>query len=137
MPKAYGIDFRKKILDAYLNKEGSIPEIAKRFKICESTVKRIARRHRETGEVTLYLHHAGRHNLITEEGKQSLVEFLNESPDLSLKELQTKFYQRHGIKPVITVFHNILKRMKITYKKKSHFAEQRLRDDVKKKGKNL
>jgi transposase len=133
MPKAYGIDFRKKILDAYLNKEGSIPEIAKRFKICESTVKRIARRHRETGEITLYLHHAGRHNLITEEGKKTLEEFLSESPDLSLKDLQKKFHERHGIKPVLTVFHNMLKKMNFSYKKKSHFASQRLRDDVKKK----
>jgi transposase len=91
MPKAYGIDFRKKILEAYTNKEGSIPDIAERFKVSESTVKRIARRHRETGHVVLYLHHAGRHELIDESGKQTLKKPLAETPDITLSEIQERY----------------------------------------------
>lgn len=136
MPKAYGIDFRKKILEAYRNKEGSILEIAKRFKVSESTVKRIAQRYRETGNVVLYLHHAGRHELIDEAGRRTLEKILAEGSDLTLSEIQEKYYQLHGVKPVIGVFHRVLKGMKLTYKKKSHFAQQQLREDVKKKEKS-
>lgn len=56
MPKAYSIDFREKVLDAYLNHEGSNREIAKRFKISISTVKRIGQRYRNTGKIELYIH---------------------------------------------------------------------------------
>lgn len=53
MPKAYSIDFRKKILDAYLQKEGTNEELAERFKISISTVKRIAQRYKNSGEVKI------------------------------------------------------------------------------------
>ena len=136
MPKAYGIDFRKKILEAYRNKEGTIPEISTRFKVSQSTVKRITQRYRETGDVVLYLHNAGRHELIDDAGKQTLEKIVVDAPDLTLNEIQEKYYQIYGIKPVIAVFHRVLKEMKFTYKKKSHFAQQRLNDDIKKKEKN-
>lgn len=135
MPKAYGIDFRKKILEAYLNKEGSIPELAQRFKVSMSTVKRIAKRYRETGEVKLYLHNVGRHELIDEAGKETLRVLLTKTPDLTLSEIQEAYYKQHGIKPVLAVFHRVLKNLTFSYKKKSHFAEQQQREDIKKKEK--
>lgn len=137
MPKVYGTDFRSKVLEAYLNKEGSISELALRFKISASTVKRIARRYRETGKVVLYLHNSGRHELIDDVGKRTIVQLLNNKPDLTLHELQMEYSKIHKIKPVITVFHNVLKTLNFRRKKKSAFAQQQLRDDVKKKDKNL
>ncbi|MFN7097174.1 MAG: IS630 transposase-related protein [Gammaproteobacteria bacterium] len=133
MPKAYGFDFREKIFEAYTNREGSILEISKRFKVSESTVKRITQRYRETGELVLYLHRVGRHELIDEERKCTLKKILSDASDLTLREIQEKYYKHHGVKPVIAVFHRVLKDMKFTYKKKSHFAEQRLKEGVKKK----
>ncbi len=137
MPKSYDVKFREKILEAYLEKEGSIPAIAKRFKVSESTVKRIARRHRETGSLELYIYNAGRHELIDDAGKATLKKLLKITPDLTLRELQEKYVAIHQVKPVLTVFHNVLKKMKLTYKKKSKFAEQQLREDIKKKEKSL
>ena len=133
MPKAYGIDFRRKILEAYINKEGSISELSERFKISKSTVKRIAQRYRNTGEVTLYLHRVGRHELIDDKGKETLKKLVSQSPDLTLSEIQEKYEQIHGIKPVLAVFHRVLKKMTYSYKKKSHFAEQQLTEENKKK----
>lgn len=137
MPKAYGIDFREKILEAYLNKEGSIAELAKRFKVSASTVKRISRRYRETGEVCLYMHHAGRHELIDAAGEKTLKEWITGKPDLTLLELQAKYYKQRGIKPVLSVFSRVLRKIKLNYKKKSPFAQQQETNEVKKKEKNL
>ena len=133
MPKSYDVKFREKILEAYLEKEGSILEIAHRFKISESTVKRIARRYKETGKLELYIYNAGRHELIDTAGKITLQKLLKTTPDITLRELQEKYEAIHNVRPVLTVFHNVLKKMKITYKKKSKFAQQQLREDVKKK----
>jgi len=136
MPKNYDLKFREKILEAYLDKEETILEIAERFKVSESTVKRIARRYKETGSVEVYIYNAGRHELIDDKGKATLKKIIASSPDLTLRELQEKYESIHKIKPVLTVFHNTLKKMKLTYKKKSKFAQQQLREDVKKKEKN-
>jgi O6-methylguanine-DNA--protein-cysteine methyltransferase len=94
MPKAYGIDFRKKILEAYRNKEGTIPEISTRFKVSQSTVKRITQRYRETGDVVLYLHNAGRHELIDDADKQTLAKILVNAPYLILNEIQEKYSEK-------------------------------------------
>jgi transposase len=131
------MDFREKILEAHLNKEGSLPQLSKRFKVSLSTVKRIVHRHRTTGNIELYLYRAGRHELIDLSGKETLKQILKETPDLTLTEIQKKYYEAHQVKPVISVFHRVLKEMKYSYKKKSHFSQQQLRDDVKKKEKNF
>lgn len=133
MPKAYGIDLRQKILEAYLNKEGAISNLAERFKVSESTVKRIAKRYRDTGEVKLYLHKVGRHELIDEHGKEILKNIVISNPDYTLSEIQSAYYKRKGVKPVLAVFHRVLKKLQFSYKKKSHFSQQQLREDIKKK----
>jgi transposase len=137
MPKAYSVDFREKILAAYLNKEGSIPELAERFKVSDSTVKRIGRRHRETGQVCLYLHHAGRHELIDAAGQETLKELIRQKADATLLELQESYYNQYGVKPVLSVFSRVLRKIKLNYKKKSPFAQQQETDEIKKKEKNL
>lgn len=133
MPKCYGIDFRKKILETHLNKEGSFQSIAIRFKVSLNTVKRIVYRYRETKQVITYLHRAGRRSLIDESGKETLKKLIKEKPDLTLRELQKQYTAIHGIEPVLAVFHRVLKLLKLPYKKKSLFAQQQLREDIKKK----
>ena len=137
MPKAYGMDLREKILASYLGKEGSLEKLALRYKVSISTVKRIAQRYKNTGEIKLYLHNAGRHELINEEGKEALIKIVENNPDLTLKEIQEKFASLYGITPVIAVFHRVLKNLNFKYKKKSNYASQRDREDIKKKEKNL
>jgi len=135
MPKYYGIDLRKKILETHLNKEGNYQAIAERFKVSLNTVKRIVYRYRETQQVQTYTHRAGRRELIDESGKETLKKLIKDKGDLTLRELQKQYEAIHGIKPVLAVFHRVLKLLKLTYKKKSLFAQQQLREDIKKKEK--
>lgn len=134
MPKCYGKDLRQKILETYENKEGSFKKVAERFKVNLNTVKRIVYRYRETGKVETYLHRVGRRGLIDESGKETLKRLIKKSPDMTLNEIQKAYKERHGVKPVLSVFHRILKELKLPYKKKSLFAKQQLHEDIKKKG---
>lgn len=46
--KAYSIDFRQKIVATYQNKQGSIRQVAKRFKVAPSFVQKLLKRYQET-----------------------------------------------------------------------------------------
>lgn len=130
---AYSIDFRKKILDAYLNDEGGSQEIADRFKISISTVKRIGQRYRETGKVELYLNNIGHKTKVGRDGQEIVKAIVQERPDATLEEIRQILHQRSNILVTAQAIYYILKKMQLTYKKKSIYASQRDREDVKKK----
>ncbi len=134
---AYSVDFRKKILESYLQNEGTNQEIAERFKISISTVKRIGQRYRETGKIELYLGNIGHYSKVDNDAKEVLINIIEEKPDLTLEEIRQKLQERCQILVTAQAIHYILKNLKITYKKKSMYANQRDREDVKKKEKNL
>jgi transposase len=49
--KPYSIDLRQKIVDAYSNQEGSYRELAQRFSVSFSFVKRLLKRYKDTGKI--------------------------------------------------------------------------------------
>ena len=51
--KAYSLDLRKKIIEAYLNQEGSIRKLAVRFKVAKSFIQTLIKRYKEEGSITL------------------------------------------------------------------------------------
>ena len=132
MPKAYLIDFREKILDAYLNQEGSNQEIAERFKISISTVKRIGQRYRNTGKIELYINRVGRKPKITDQAKDLIKQTISVKPDVSLEEVREILEKNCKIYVTIQAIHYFLQSLKISYKKKSLYACQRDTDEVKK-----
>jgi len=137
MPKAYSIDFREKILDAYLKQEGSNQKIAERFKISISTVKRIGQRYRNTGKVELYINRVGRKPKITDKAKSIIKQTISTKPDASLEEIREILEKSCNIYVTIQAIHYFLQNLKISYKKKSLYACQRDTDEVKKKDQNL
>jgi transposase len=51
MPAPYSLDIRQKVVEAYVNKEGSIRKLAKRFKISKKAVSGFIARFRRTGKL--------------------------------------------------------------------------------------
>jgi len=51
MPAAYLEDFRSRVVDAVERREGSIRQVARRFKVSPSFVVRLLHRHREAGTI--------------------------------------------------------------------------------------
>jgi transposase len=109
MPKAYSIDFREKILDAYLSQEGSTQEIAKRFKISISTVKRIGQRYRNTGKIELYINRVGSKPKITQQARDFIKQTICIKPDASLEEIKDIIGKSCKIYVTIQAIHYFLK----------------------------
>jgi len=51
MAAAYSLDLRKKVLNAWQNKEGTQRDLAERFKVSLSFIRDLLRRYRETKEI--------------------------------------------------------------------------------------
>ncbi len=60
MGKAYSIDLRQKIIDAYENDEGSMRILAKRFKVSFSFVTNLLKRYFLTGNAAPKAYGGGR-----------------------------------------------------------------------------
>lgn len=60
--------------------------------------------------------------MIDTSGRETLRKLIKESPDMTLRELQKAYEKYHGVKPILGVFHRVLKELKLPYKKKSLFA---------------
>src|SRR5208283_4866918 len=60
MAKAYSDDLRRRILQAYEQREGSEARLAQRFRVSVSYVKKIRRQLRHTGKMERVPHHPGR-----------------------------------------------------------------------------
>lgn len=66
MPAALSVDLRQRILAAYDAKEGSIRQLAERFKVSLSLITDLRRQHRETGTVQPKPHAGGAVALVRE-----------------------------------------------------------------------
>ncbi len=133
MPKSYSLDLRERVLESYEKKEGTNAEIAKRYKMSLSTVKRIVQRYKTTGAIKLYIHHAGRRPILDESGCLALEKLVSENPDSTLSELSKAYKKRYKIKLGLSLLCRVLQKLNLRYKKKSLYASQRDREDVKKK----
>ena len=121
--KPYSLDLRQKIVESYENGEGSIRQLAQRFKVSPDFVQRLLKRHRQDGtlepksrggnEPTLKLEHL--------EILQSLVEADN---DATLAHLAQRLAEKTQIKVSASTIHRALKKLGLTRKKKSFKASE-------------
>jgi transposase len=111
--KAYSMDLRLRIVQAYDHGEGSQAELAEQFQISERSIQRLLRQRRQTGSIAPQLHGGGRvakvHGPTLLRLKQAVAEF----PDASLDELR----DRCGVDGSRMCIFRALRRLRITRKK--------------------
>lgn len=118
MPAPYSLDLRQKVIEAYVNKEGSIRKLAERFKISKNAVSSFIVRFRDTGKV-----HPKRREVpgnpakVDEQRAQYLTEVLQREPDLTLSELCQRFEAHCGQSISTSAMDRGLKKHQITRKK--------------------
>lgn len=88
MAKAYSDDLRRRILQAYEQKEGSEADLAQRFRVSLGYVKKIRGQLRRTGRMERVPHRPGRKPKFSEPIREHLRSWLKQQPDLTLGELQ-------------------------------------------------
>ena len=112
----YSLDLRTRIVDAYLEGEGSQQEIAAHFKVSRSTVQNYLRLYEETGDLTPKNQHIGRKSAISSEQLPLLQELVEKQSDATLTELCRVFEKETGITVGSTSMWRALNRLGLTFK---------------------
>lgn len=127
MAKAYSDDLRRKILEAYSNREGTIAEIAARFRVSVGYVKKILRQYRHTGKMERTPHRPGRKPLFTPPIREQIRAWLKAQPDLTLAEMQEKLRQGEHLKTSLPSLWMVLKKMGLRLKKSRSTRRNKIR----------
>lgn len=94
--KAYSLDLRQKIIEAYNHQEGSLRQLAKRFKVSLSFVQKLVKRYREQGTVESLPGGKGFEAFLAQ--NDNLVrQLVEQDNDATLGELREKIYQQTGV----------------------------------------
>lgn len=98
MPVPYSEDLRRKIIQACERGTESQRKIAELFSVSQSFVESVWHYYRHSGgECVPYRRRAGRHTRLDEVCHEKLRGWLEEQPDLTLKELIERLYAATGI----------------------------------------
>lgn len=118
MPNPISVDLRKRAVDAYLNGEGSFKEVAQRFCISSRSLTRWVALVR-AGESLAALPHSGgtSRRKIQEHHKQALAQWVEEQPDIYLRELAQKLMEHYQLSLTTSMISRTLKQMGLTSKK--------------------
>jgi transposase/transposase-like protein len=128
--RSYSVDLRQKIIDAYENKEGSIRQLAQRFKVAPSCVHELLQHYRRSGTVEPKPHAGGPEPKIQAQALTILQELVQQDNDATLSELAQRLYERTQIQVSPTTIHRSLKKLKLTRKKKTFKASEAKTDRV-------
>ena len=136
MPKAYSIDLRERVVNAYLGSERSQEEVAELFNIGSRTLSRYLDKQRETGNMTPGVS-PGRPPILTEEDYPLVKEIVSSQPDITLENLSAEV-ARYTSKWVSSpVMCRICQKLNLRRKKKSFHATEADLKEVKKNAKTL
>lgn len=117
--KAYSLDLRQKIVDAYDRKQGSQRQLAKAFGVSRSFVEKLFRQRRQTGGLAPKPQGGG-HKPLLDPGALDLVrQLVQQQPDLTLQELCDAVYQQEGIRVSVPTMCTWLQRLGLVRKKVS------------------
>jgi putative transposase len=111
----YSVDLRERMI-ANLQEE-SMRATAKRFRMSLSSVYRINRRYKETGQLHAK-HSGGRRAAVDPEGTAWLQALVSHEPDLTLAALSERYQQAWGRAVSTSAMDRTLRRLKLSRKKR-------------------
>lgn len=119
MPAPYSNDFRRKIVDAYEAKEGSMRELAARFKVRVrvSFVRDLWARYRDNGTVAPKPYTRGLKPRLEGEKLEQFRSLAKEHDDATLEELAALLEEHHGLKLGKSSIDRALAKLGVTRKK--------------------
>lgn len=113
----YGIELRKRIVEAYDNKEGSVRELAERFAVAPNTVQNYLNLRKETGSLAPRPHGGGVAPLLDEHGLDEVRRLAQDAPDATEVELADRFVRRRRVQISRQTMGRALRRLGLTRKK--------------------
>ena len=116
--KAYSVDLRQKVIDAYNQQEGSQRQLAKRFRVSLTFIENLLKRYRTDGTVEPRKHGGGQLPKLSLEQEGILTNLIEENNDAILVELCDRLEQRVGVRISRATMGRYVKKLKLTRKKK-------------------
>ena len=97
MARAYSDDLRRKFLQAYEKKKGTLEQLAERFEVSVGWAKKISARRTRTGQIERPPWRRGPVSRVTVAVQDWMREQIRRQPDLTLMELQQQLEQAQGL----------------------------------------
>jgi len=119
MPAAYSNDLRERVVAAYEAKEGSQRQLAKRFRVSESFVKRLVRHYQASGDVSPKPHGGGAVAKIDATELTIVEQLVEQQSDALLSELCERFAQQSGKVVSVPTMQRAVQRLRLSLKKKT------------------
>ena len=111
--QAFSPDLRQRAISAYDAQEGTQQQVADRFKVSVSWLRKVLRQRRQTGSIDPRPHGGGRTRVIDDEAVRRLRQAVAEALDAALAELA----EAAGVRASPSMVHRALKALGVTRKK--------------------
>ena len=132
MAKAYSDDLRRKLLEAYQEGEGSLEQLATRFRVSTGWAQKIWASLKRTGKMEKPPGGPrGPRSKLTPEVREQLRAWITRQPDLTLAELQQKLLDRHQIYSSLSRLWEVLGAMGLRLKKSLSTPPSRIQSKAK------
>lgn len=115
--RAYSLDLRKRVVAAYEKGEQSIAEIAERFSVGQTFLKKMLRQKRETGSLEPLPPRAGAKKILSEPHRRFLAVQIKEQPDATLLELQASLQAKKKVRVSVATVSRELRELGLPRKK--------------------
>lgn len=115
--KPYSNDLRQKIVTAYENNEGSIRQLARRFKVSPDCVRRLLKRYYSEGTIEPKPYQGGNQPLLQSEHLEVLTVLVEEDNDATLPQLAQRLEAQTNLKVSSSTISRGIKKINLTRKK--------------------
>lgn len=115
--KAYSLDLRQKVIDAYNRNEGSQRQLAKRFSVSLSFIQDLLKRSREDGTIAPREHGGGASAKLNDEQVALVVRLVEDDNDAILVELCERLEQHSGVRVSRATMGRLTQKLLLTRKK--------------------
>ena len=118
MPKAYSLDLRQKIVEAYYKDDISQRKLARQFGVATSFVQKLLKQARETGNLAPKVRISQTPTKLNAEQLEVLRQLVDEDNDATLRELCHRLHERTRVLISISTMDRMLRnKLNITVKK--------------------
>ena len=115
--KAYSLDLRERVVEAYEDSVETIREVAEQFFVSESFVKKMLARKRANGDLAPRGHGGGQRKRLSEAHRKWLLKTVLDTPDITLSELESRVSDEKKISVSVPTLSRELRRLNLRRKK--------------------
>ncbi len=120
--RAYSLDLRERVVAAYEGGEQTIAEVAARFSVGQTFLKKMLRQKRQTGSLEKLPVRAGAKRALSQEQRKWLRKQIAEQPDATLDELKQGLAAKKKVSVSLATVCRELKELDLP-RKKSHLSQ--------------